>query len=51
MVFPRSKGSVYVLYKKNKHHDSCPKSFQLRDDPNETTGLHVEIRVKKKHVG
>ena len=46
-VFQRTEGNVYVFYKEDKHHDLCPKSFQLRDDLNETAGLHAEIRVKK----
>lgn len=33
--------------KKDKHHDLCPKSFQLEDDPNEIAGLHAEIHGKK----
>ena len=46
-VFQRTEGNVYIFYKEDKHHDLCPKSFQLRDDPNETTDLHAEIRVQK----
>ena len=46
-VFQRTEGNVYVFYKEDKHYDLCPKSFQLRDNPNETTCLHAEIRVQK----
>ena len=28
-VFQRTEDSVYVFYKEDKHHDLCPKSFQL----------------------
>jgi hypothetical protein len=37
----------FIFCTKNKHHYLCPKSFQIRDDPNETACLHAEIRVKK----
>lgn len=46
-VFQRTEGNVYVFYKEDKHHDLCPKSFQLRDDLNETKGLHAKSVSKK----
>jgi hypothetical protein len=38
---------VYIFHAKDKHHDTCPKSFQLQNDPNFTIGFHLEIRVRK----
>jgi hypothetical protein len=44
-------GDVYIFRAGDKHHDTCPKSFQLQNDPNFISRLHSEIQVKKKHVG
>jgi hypothetical protein len=38
---------VHIFYAKDKHRDTCPKSFQLQNDPNFTAILHSEIQVKK----
>jgi hypothetical protein len=35
------------LRAQDKHHDTCPQSFQLQNDANFTTGLHLEVQVKK----
>jgi hypothetical protein len=33
-------GDVYIFHAKDKHHDTCSKSFQLQNDLNSTTKLH-----------
>jgi hypothetical protein len=38
---------VYIFCVEDKHHDTCPKSFQLQNDPNFTIKLHLKFRVKK----
>jgi len=35
------------LHVQNRHHDTCPQSFQLQNDANFTVGLHLEAQVKK----
>jgi hypothetical protein len=39
-TFLRSDVDVYIFYAKDKHHDTCSKSFQLQNDLNLTTKLH-----------
>ncbi len=43
----QSDGNIYIFRAKNKHHVTCPKSFQLQNDPNFIIKLHLEIWVKK----
>ncbi len=38
---------VFILHAQDKHHDTCPQSFQLQNDANFTTWLHLEVQVKK----
>ncbi len=47
LVFFWSEGDVFILRAQDKHHDTCPQSFQLQNDANFTTGLHLEVQVKK----
>jgi len=34
------------LSAQDKHHDTCPQSFQLQNDANFTTRLHSKVQVK-----
>ncbi len=47
LVFLQSEGDVFILRVQDKHHDTCPQSFQLQNDANFTTGLHSKVQVKK----
>jgi hypothetical protein len=38
---------AYIFHAKDKY-DTCPKSFQLRNDPNFIVGLHSKIQIKIK---
>jgi hypothetical protein len=46
-TFLQSDENVYIFCAKDKHHDTCSKSFQLQNDLNFTTRLHKKIQVKK----
>jgi hypothetical protein len=35
------------LCAQDRHHDTCPQSFQLQIDANFTIGLHLEVQIKK----
>jgi hypothetical protein len=35
------------LCAQDKHHGTCPQSFQLQNDANFIVGLHLEVQVKK----
>jgi hypothetical protein len=35
------------LCAQNKHHDTCPQSFQLQNDVTFIARLHLEVQVKK----
>jgi hypothetical protein len=39
-TFLRSDEDVYIFCAKDKHHDTCSKSFQLQNDLNFTARLH-----------
>ncbi len=43
----QSEGDVFILCAQDRHHDTCPQSFQLQNDANFTLGLHSEVQVKK----
>ncbi len=45
--FLRSEEDVFILRAQDRHHDTCPQSFQLQNDANFTTRLHPEVQVKK----
>jgi hypothetical protein len=36
----------YVFNAKDHHHDAYPLHFKLQEDPNHTTSLHCQIRLK-----
>ncbi len=40
LTFLRNDGDVCIFCVEDKHHDACPKSFQLQNDPNFTSELH-----------
>ncbi len=35
------------MHAQDKHHDTCLQSFQLQNDANFITWLHLEVQVKK----
>jgi hypothetical protein len=35
------------LCAQNRHHDTCPQSFQLQNDANFITRVHTKVQVKK----
>jgi hypothetical protein len=35
------------LCAQDRHHGTCPQSFQLENDANFIVGLHLEVQVKK----
>jgi hypothetical protein len=45
-VFENTKGQEYVFNANDQHHDTCPKHFNLKNDPSQTTNLHSKIQVK-----
>ncbi len=45
-TFLQSEGDVFILCAQYRHHE-CPQSFQLQNDANFTTILHLEVQVKK----
>jgi hypothetical protein len=47
LVFLQHEGDVFILCAQNKHHDTCPQSFQLQNDANFTPGWHLKVQVKK----
>jgi hypothetical protein len=46
-IMNQSEGDVFILCAQDRHHDTCPQSFQLQNDANFTLGLHSEVQVKK----
>jgi hypothetical protein len=36
-----------MLRAQDRHHDTCPQSFQLQNDANFIARLHLEVQVKK----
>jgi len=46
-IMNQSEGDVFILCAQDRHHDTCPQSFQLQNDTNFTLGLHSEVQVKK----
>jgi hypothetical protein len=47
LAFLQNEGDVLILHAQDRHHDICPQSFQLQNDANFATRLHLEIQVKK----
>ncbi len=39
-TFLQSERDVFILCAQDRHHDTCPQSFQLQNDANFTVGLH-----------
>ncbi len=39
-TFLQNEGDVFILCAQDRHHDTCPQSFQLQNDANFTIGLH-----------
>ncbi len=39
-TFLQNDGNVYIFHTKDKHHNTCLKSFQLQNDPNFTIKIH-----------
>jgi hypothetical protein len=46
-TFLQSEGGVFIMHAQDRHHDTCPQSFQLQNDANFIVGLHLEVQVKK----
>jgi hypothetical protein len=46
-AFLQSEGDVFILCAQDRHHDTCPQSFQLQNDANFITRLHSEDQIKK----
>ncbi len=47
LAFLQSEGDVFILQAQDRHHDTCPQSFQLQNDANFTIGLHLKVQVMK----
>jgi len=41
-----TKGQEYVFDANDRHHDTCPKHFKLKNDPSQRTNLHSKIQIK-----
>ncbi len=41
------KRMYFILHVEDKHHDTCPQSFQLQNDANFIARLHSKVQVKK----
>ncbi len=50
-TFLWNEGDVFILRAQNRHHYTCPQSFQLQNDTNFTTRLHLKVQVKKNMLG
>ncbi len=37
---------MYILCAQEKHHETCPQSFQLQNDTNFIANLHSKFQVK-----
>jgi hypothetical protein len=46
-IFLKTDGDMYILCAQDKHHDTCPQSFQLQNDANFMANLHLEVHIKK----
>ncbi len=46
-TFLQSERDVFILHAQDRHHDTCPQSFQLQNDANFTTRLQSEVQIKK----
>ncbi len=50
IVFNKTTGPTFNFEAINIHHHSCPSSYNLPDDQNKTTGLHIIIHIKQNMV-
>jgi hypothetical protein len=46
-IFLKTNGDMYILCAQDKHHDTCPQSFQSQHDANFMANLHLEVYIKK----
>jgi hypothetical protein len=45
-AFENTKGQQYVFDAIDKHNDTCPKHFKLKNDSSQKVGLHSKIQIK-----
>jgi hypothetical protein len=45
-IFLKIDGDMYILCAQDKHHDTCPQSFQSQNDANFMANLHLEVHIK-----
>ncbi len=49
-MFNKTYGPTFNFEVVNIHHNSCPSSYKLPNDPSKIVGLHITIHIKQDTV-